>query len=613
MAYRTRLPEHFLAQLRDRVNLLDVASDYTTLTPAGGARHKGLCPFHSEHTPSFMVSSDTHRYHCFGCDADGDAISLLTELGGMTFREAVADLAARVGLTVPTTSDDGRPDPRVTARRALTACQPLLHRWLMDDPAADAARQFLRERGFSRTHATEWELGFQPRHTRLSAAAHMPGGDLAQAGMTAEGRHGTYDVFAGRLVWPLRDATGQLIGYAGRDLEGMSQAKYINTRDTVLYRKHDTVFGLHRARRSMLRHRQVFVVEGYTDVMAMVAAGIDNTVATCGTAVTDRHAEQLHARIGDGGEVVCVFDNDDAGRAAAWRAFMAVQRFTSAVTVVALDDAGIKGDPCDVRQRSGDEALVAAAQSRSPLLASVIRADIADCDTTTPEGKTGARDAVVRRLRQVRDPVLVREYAQLAARWIGVEVSDFGALSGRPGTVSPPSGHPAPRISESAPDAADAGRGADDTVSRVHPPAESALTIAATLMARPVLVEAAAWFGGGRVAGLVGDALAEIIENSIALFPGGRPPAGTDEAHLWVDTLMEVLGPPLHALISVAAMTEPCDGTNLEELMSRVARLRCRQRLGELHDLLDGADGAGLAELLSEYGRLQQHLKTLAT
>lgn len=593
-----RLSDDFLAELRGRVNLFDIAVEYTDLKPGGAARYKGLCPFHSENTPSFIVSTDTNRYHCFGCGADGDAISLLTELGGLTFREAVDDLAGRVGLTVPTAGDDGGDDPRIPLRRALNACQPLLHNWLMDDADASAARQFLADRSFTREHAELWELGFQPRSHHL--ARHMPDrvrpADLLDAGMTADGHSGAYDVFRGRLLWPLRDATGQIIGYAGRDLDGTSRAKYINTRETALYRKQETLFGLHLARRSMLAKKQVFLVEGYTDVMAMVAAGIENTVATCGTAVTPAHAEHLGSRIGDGGEVVTVFDNDDAGRAAAWKAFLAAQSFTSRITHVHLDGAGAKGDPCDVRQHHGDEALRDLADARTPLLGSILRADIERCDTGTPEGKTAARDAVVQRLRQVRDPVLAREYVPLAADWIGIRPSDFGAVAGTSAPARQAPAQPAP----------------PRPATRSHTPTESTVTVAATLMHRPIFIEAATWFGGGTLAGLLGGKLAEVVENSIALFPDGRPEPGTEDAELWAATLLDLFDDSYTSTITVATMTDPCEPDELEAMMGRLARESARTRLVALQAQLDTADDDSLTDLLAQFQEAKRHLKALS-
>lgn len=260
-----RLPDAFLAALRERIDLAEVASDYVDLKPAGAAKLKGLCPVHSENTPSFVISTDFHRYRCFGCGAEGDAVSLLTDVGGLTFREAVESLAGSVGLAMPEAGEQpDAPDPRGALRDILARSQPLLHSWLLDSPGGAGARRFLADRNFGAEHATLWGLGFNPGGGTLHRAFDDADQQaLTDAGMTARSDRGRlYDVFHDRLVWPLRDAQGRIVGYAGRDLNGTSRAKYLNTRDTELYTKHEVLFGLHLARRQMLQRKQVILVEG---------------------------------------------------------------------------------------------------------------------------------------------------------------------------------------------------------------------------------------------------------------------------------------------------------------------------------------------------------------
>lgn len=595
-----RLPDAFLQELRSRVSIMEIATEYTDLKPAGADRHKGLCPVHAERTPSFVVSTDSQRYHCFGCGADGDAIGMLTDIGGLLFREAVEDLANRCGLQMPHLDAATEVDPTVPLRTALNECQTRLAGWLTEHPDAGTACSFLQQRGFTGEHAAHWELGFHPgARGALSSAVNASADTLLAAGMLADGKYGQYEVFHDRLLWPLRDPQGRLVGYAGRSLEGTPKAKYINTRDTDLYRKSSVLFGLHLARRDMLRRRQAFLVEGYTDVMAMVDAGLTNTVATCGTAITDAHAALIAARVGDGGEVVTGFDNDEGGRAAAWAAFLAVQHFTTNVTVLDLAATQVKGDPCDVWSTAGADELARIAQQRTPLLRRILRSDVDRHDLGAPEGKTAARDAVARRLEQVRDPVLRREYVPVAAQWIGIEPADF------PGTA---------RTSQQT---AQAQASAQQQVPATpHPvvsaqPPETALAVAAHLMYNPAHVEDACWYGNGSLDGVLGEQLAEVVQMSCALYPQGRPAPGSDEAAVWSQAMLEVLDPPLHSSVSAVSMTDPAAADEYSSMLTRSARSQVRQRISELQDAMDTATDDELPPILRSYQHLCAHLKAL--
>ncbi|TCJ75811.1 UNVERIFIED_ORG: DNA primase [Dietzia maris] len=593
-----RLPDEFLEELRSRVSIVEIATEYTDLKPAGAARYKGLCPFHQENTPSFTVQTDSGRYHCFGCGADGDAISLLTESGGLTFREAVEDLSDRYGLRVPQVDTGTELDPSVPLRAALNECQTHLVRWLTEHPQAGPAREFLRDRGFSAEHAALWELGFHPGGNQtLARTVNASIDTLLHAGMLADGKYGQYEVFHDRLMWPLRDAQGRMVGYAGRDLDGSSRAKYINTRETALYRKQDVLFGLHLARRDMLRNRQVYLVEGYTDVMAMVDAGLSTTVATCGTAFTAHHASLISARIGDGGEVVTGFDNDAAGHEAAWATFLAVQQFTTNVTSLDLAGTDVKGDPCDVRARSGASALADLAHRRTPLLRTILRNDINAHDLAAPEGKTAARDAVARRLDQVHDPILRREYVPLAAQWIGIETADFPSTAR---TSARTAARPAPV--EAQPPAQEVQRARFS---------ESALAVTATLMYRPDLIDDASWYGDGDLAGVLGEELAEVAQMSSALYPQGRPTPGTEDSVVWTQAMFEVLDPPLHPAVSASSMTDPANPEEYSSLILRVARSQCRRRLAAIQSEMDTVDPSGLPALMGRYQALNAHMKEL--
>ncbi|WP_161987455.1 DNA primase [Prescottella subtropica] len=453
-----RFTSEFLTELRTRVRLDTLAADYVDLKPAGPGRLKARCPMHSERTPSFTINIDWGRFHCFGCGADGDIIDFLMQADGVSFVDAVTDLAGRAGMPLPQgTNPDSDTDlqARAQLRAVLESAQTILHQRLLDHPDARDARDFLRSRGFTSTHATEWGIGYNPAGgdtltAALTAAGHTLDAQTA-AGMTKHSDRGPYDAFRGRIVWPLNDPQGRIVGFTGRDLTGRAHGKYVNTAATDLFRKGDLLFGYDKARQQMLRQRQVFIVEGQTDVMAMTAAGVTNTVGASGTAFTTTQADLLASQIGDGGEIVIAFDNDDAGRKAAWALFQACQQCTTNITALDLTGYATKADPCDVRLLGGDDALTAAITARKPALQMLLEADITGSDLTTPEGKVNATEQVRRRLENVRSAVLRREYQSWAADRIGVHTGDIHTTPANTRareTVAAPSTNPPGRLTD---------------------------------------------------------------------------------------------------------------------------------------------------------------------
>ena len=245
-----RFSTEFLNELRSRTSLELVAADYLDLKPAGVGRVKALCPVHSERTPSFTINIDWGRFHCFGCGASGDAIDFLMQVDGLRFVESVSELANRAGLAVPQGSDsfaDNDLRARNELRSVLEKAQQLTSEWLLTLPEGRAARDFLRARSFTSEHAQEWGLGYNPvGGNALSAALTAAGHPLEiqrDAGITKEGERGHYDAFRGRLMWPIHDPQGRIVGFTGRDLTGTAPAKYLNTSGTDLFHKGDLLFG----------------------------------------------------------------------------------------------------------------------------------------------------------------------------------------------------------------------------------------------------------------------------------------------------------------------------------------------------------------------------------
>ncbi|MDP5128162.1 MAG: DNA primase, partial [Pontimonas sp.] len=355
-------------EVRQRVNIADVVGDYVTLKSAGVGSMKGLCPFHDERSPSFHVRPQAGFYHCFGCGEGGDAYSFLQKIDHLSFQEAVERLAERVGYQL--TYEDGSGGAPAGNRARLYAANQAAEKFFREHlgkPEAELGRAFLGERGFDALAAERFGVGYAPAsYDALSkhlVAAGFTIQELLDAGLVSQGDRGVYDRFRGRLVWPIRDVTGQTIGFGARKLREDDQGpKYLNTPETAVYHKSRVLYGLDLAKRDIAKQRQVVIVEGYTDVMACHLAGITTAVATCGTAFGGDHVTVVRRVLGDSddpaqatkGEVIFTFDPDEAGQKAASRAFAEESRF-AAQTFVAVPPEGL--DPCDVRITKGDEAL----------------------------------------------------------------------------------------------------------------------------------------------------------------------------------------------------------------------------------------------------------------
>ena len=313
------IPQSFVNSLIERVDIVEVVSSRVQLKKAG-ANHTGLCPFHDEKTPSFHVYADGH-YHCFGCGAHGTTIGFLMDVDALTFPEAVEALADMLGLEVPREGGDvRRVDPGIYD--VLNAASTQFKAWLRNHDGAPAAVAYLKERGLSGEVARDFNIGFAPPgwDGLKTALASFGEERLVAAGLLAKSDAGrAYDRFRQRIVFPIRDARGRVIGFGGRifgaDTEG--QPKYLNSPETDVFHKGQEVYGLFEARRAHNRLDTVIVVEGYMDVVALAQYGIHNAVATLGTAIGEAHFARLYKVVD---RVVCCFDGDDAGREAAWKA-----------------------------------------------------------------------------------------------------------------------------------------------------------------------------------------------------------------------------------------------------------------------------------------------------
>ncbi|MCY3839351.1 MAG: DNA primase [Gammaproteobacteria bacterium] len=312
-----RIPESFINDLLGRVDIVDVIGPCVQLRKSG-RNHKGLCPFHDEKTPSFNVNEDRQTFHCFGCEAHGTAIRFLMDFDNQTFPEAIETLASMVGMEVPREAFRG-PKPDTELYDVLGAAAREFQRWLRGGEGT-AAVAYLRERGLSGEVARDFGIGLAPEGwDRLKTAlASYREQKLVDAGLLVrqEGGSRTYDRFRERIVFPIRNTRGRVIGFGGR-VYGDGQPKYINSPETEVFRKGRELYGLYEARRAQRGLQSVVVVEGYMDVVALAQHGVANAVATLGTAIGQSHFETLYRHVN---LVVCCFDGDDAGRGAAWKA-----------------------------------------------------------------------------------------------------------------------------------------------------------------------------------------------------------------------------------------------------------------------------------------------------
>ncbi|MGZ4508196.1 MAG: DNA primase [Blastococcus sp.] len=434
MAGRGRIRAADIALVRERSKIDEIVGEHLQLKRAGGGSLKGLCPFHDEKSPSFQVTPTRNLYHCFGCGVGGDVISFIQQIDHLSFSEAVELLAGRANVELHYEDDSGRatggPDRAQVGQRArLVAANAAAAAFYVDQlgtPEAGPARQFLAERGFDRQVAVDFGCGYAPggwdaltRHLRAKGFSQS---ELVTAGLAKESSRGSLiDRFHRRLLWPIRDITGDVIGFGARKLmDDDPGPKYLNTPETPLYKKSTVLYGIERAKRDIARRHQAVVVEGYTDVMACHLAGVTTAVASCGTAFGAEHISVLRRLLMDQdefrGEVVYTFDGDAAGQAAAMKTFGEDQRFVGQ-TFVAVEPDG--RDPCELRQEHGDAAVRDLVARRTPLIAFVLKTTLAGYDLDTVEGRVAALEKTVPLVAQIKDHALRPAYARQLAGMIG--------------------------------------------------------------------------------------------------------------------------------------------------------------------------------------------------
>ena len=427
-----------IEEVKARVNIADVVGSYVALKPASAGSLKGLCPFHQEKSPSFNVRPLQGFYHCFGCGAGGDVYKFLQEMESLSFYEAVENLAGKVGYTLTYEAGAKGPDQGQKARifEANQAAAKYFQDQLMSD-AAIPGRDFLKSRGFDKQAAELFGVGFAPKgwnnltdHLKASGFTEE---ELVTASLSSKGERGLYDKFRGRLIWPIRDTSNQVIGFGARKLfEDDQGPKYLNTSETPVYHKSAVLYGIDLAKKEISKSQKVVVVEGYTDVMACHLAGVTTAVATCGTAFGDEHIRilnrMLSANVDNPAEVIFTFDPDEAGQKAAMRAFADAEKF-HANSFIAVGPDGL--DPSDLRVQKGDEAVLSMIENKKPIYEFAIKQKMKNFSLESVEGRVGAARAAAAVIATIRDSALRSVYIRELANWVNLDLTEVSQLVDR--------------------------------------------------------------------------------------------------------------------------------------------------------------------------------------
>ncbi len=420
-----RIPRDIVDAVRERTDIVEVVSRHVTLRKRG-SNSVGLCPFHQEKTPSFNVIPAKGIFHCFGCQVGGDVFRFLMMLEGLSFVEAVKELAGAAGVDIPerelTPGELRQLRERSTLYDVIEAAASFYESVLWTRPEGEPGRRYLEQRQISNETAQRARIGFAPGGwTRLIDHLHhlgFPPQRVLEAGLARprQSGGGAYDAFRERVLFPIRNNRGQVLAFGGRLLEG-DGPKYINTPETSLYNKSKTLYGLKHARAAIQRKDRAVVVEGYFDVVSMHQGGFDETIATCGTALTPEHVAKLRRLTRN---VVLVMDSDNAGMRAAERS---LPLFLEArIQAWRIELPGAK-DPDELLREDGSEVMEAALRARTPLLEWVIDRKLAAYGTETPLGidvDAMGRERVIEDLLPLLAATPDRKLSDSVARRVGV-------------------------------------------------------------------------------------------------------------------------------------------------------------------------------------------------
>lgn len=434
------MPSGVAAEIKSKLPVIEVIGETVVLKRAGSA-YKGLCPFHSEKTPSFVVTPDRETWHCFGCGQGGDIFTFLMQRDGLDFREALTRLAERAGVELSErTAQEDRHRRRL--REALEAAIGWYREVLVQARQAEVARAYLAERGLRDETLERFSVGYAPNTwdalTRRLRARAFSDEELVSAGLASSGRRGAIDRFRGRIIIPIRDQSARPIGLGGRILPGAEGPKYLNSPATPLFDKSRALFGIEIAKTAIRREKLAVIVEGYTDVMAAHQAGFGNVVASLGTALT-RGQIELATRYADA--VALAYDVDLAGEAATQRGLLEELGPEAAVSKVRVIRIPAGKDP-DELIRTDPTAWRTAVADAKPVMEYFIERAAAAADLTSISGRHEVTDAVLPLLQRIGDPIERNLYLQQLSRLVNVEERVLSEAMAR-GPVHRPSRTPA--------------------------------------------------------------------------------------------------------------------------------------------------------------------------
>ncbi|MFD5146132.1 DNA primase [Streptomyces sp. NPDC058401] len=429
-----RINDDDVKAVRDAVPIDAVVSEYLQLRNAGGGNLKGLCPFHDEKSPSFQVSPSKGFYHCFGCQAGGDTLDFVMKIDHLSFSEAVERLAGLAGITLRyeeggyTAGSSGRGERirLVEAHKAAAA----FYMDQLGSAEAEIGRKFLAERGFDQAAAQHFSVGYSPAGwdhlTRFLRGKGFSDKELITSGLSQDSRSGKpIDRFRGRLMWPIRDISGEVVGFGARKLRDDDNGpKYLNTPETAIYKKSQVLYGIDLAKKEIAKTSRAVVVEGYTDVMACHMAGVTTAIATCGTAFGGDHIKILRRLLMDNAtaEVIFTFDGDAAGQKAALRAFEDDQKF-AAETSITIAPGGM--DPCDLRLAKGDAAVSGLVEARTPLFEFALKHIVARHNLENPAGRAAALEEAAPIIKKIKNVAIQHESAVQLAGMLGMRDEQF--------------------------------------------------------------------------------------------------------------------------------------------------------------------------------------------
>lgn len=428
-----RVKQSDIEELKAKLDIVEVVGGYVSLKPASAGSFKGLCPFHSEKSPSFNVRSNPAFYHCFGCGAGGDVYKFIQEIEHVGFTEAIEKLAEKAGFAL--SYDEGSAQEQSSRSKLLAANQQaaIFYQEQLKSAEGETAVKFLHSRGFDDAAIEHFGIGYAPKGWQGLIEHLKKAGfvleDLVTVGLAMPSDKGGYDRFRGRVLWPIKDANGQVLGFGARKLYEEDQGpKYLNTPETPIYHKGSVLYGLDLARKEIVKRKEIIVVEGYTDVMACHLAGFPNAVATCGTAFGEEHIKLINRMFGNLDEpasVVFTFDPDAAGEKAALRVYSDTAKF-NALTFVASGPAGL--DPSDLRQQQGDEAIGLMLADRKPLFEFVIRHRISKFTLQDLDSRVAAARAAAPVVAEIVDPALRSGYTRQLADWVSLDLPEVSQL-----------------------------------------------------------------------------------------------------------------------------------------------------------------------------------------